>query len=309
MPIQRFWSIAVTAVLMCFIVCFPASAQVIAPEKPSLQPTVTKPQPTADSPHLLLGNPSGATATVTTPNNYLIERPQYALSYNRDKGIPNWVSWQLNKSWLGTLERPAFRPDTTLPEGWYEVKPSDYTNSGFDRGHIIPAADRNNTEEDSAAVFLMSNIIPQAPDNNRGPWEQLESYSRQLAKQEKELYIVAGTSGIGGVGSNGGETTLAKGKVTVPARTWKIIVVLDTPGLGLSGITKNTRVIAVNLPNEQGIKEVKWTQYRTSVDQLEKLTGYDFLSNVPSEIQEVIEAKVDQTIIIPTPSNYRTNTQ
>ena len=309
MPIQRFWGVAVTAVLMCFIVCFPASAQVIAPEKPFLQPTVIKTQPKTDSPHLLLGNPSGATATVFTPNNYLIERPQYTLSYNRDKGIPNWVSWQLNKSWLGTLERPAFRPDTTLPAGWYEVKPSDYTSSGFDRGHIIPAADRNNTEEDSAAVFLMSNIIPQAPDNNRGPWEQLEIYSRQLAKQEKELYIVAGSSGTGGIGSNGKETTIGKGKVTVPARTWKILVVLDTPGLGLSGITENTRVIAVDLPNEQGIKDVKWTQYRTSVDQLEELTGYDFLSNVPSKIQEVIEAKIDQKTIIQTPNSFTTDTQ
>jgi endonuclease G len=246
------------------------------------------------SAHLLvMGNPSDATTEVTNADNYLILRPQYALSYNRSKAIPNWVSWQLNNSWLGTRPRPPFMPDTTLPRGWYRVLPGDYSGSGFDRGHMAPAADRNKTPADSVAVFLMTNIIPQAPDNNQGPWADLENYSRDLVKQGKELYIIAGGSGTGGTGTNGAKTTIASGKVAVPANTWKIIVVLDRPGLGWRGVTNTTRVIAVTMPNQQGIKAQDWKSFRKSVDEIEAQTGYDFLRNVPTPIQAVIEAKVD----------------
>jgi endonuclease G, mitochondrial len=70
----------------------------------------------------------------------------YALSYNRDKGIPNWVSWQLNPGWLGNVDRSNnFRPDTTLPTGWYQVRQGDYTSSGYDRGHLCPSGDRHSS--------------------------------------------------------------------------------------------------------------------------------------------------------------------
>lgn len=243
--------------------------------------------------NLIMGNPSGATANVTNADNYLILRPQYALSYNRDKGIPNWVSWQLNQSWQGTLPRIPFAPDTSLPASWYQVTPKDYTSSGFDRGHTTPAADRNRTEADSKAVFLMTNILPQAPDNNRGPWEKLESYCRELVEQGKELYIIAGGAGLGGIGEKGLKTTIASGKIAVPASTWKVVVVLARPGLELRGVTKTTPVIAVIIPNEQGIRDKDWQSYRTAVDEVEKLTGYNFLSNVPKKVQDVVESKAD----------------
>lgn len=244
-----------------------------------------------ESPHLLLGNPSGA--TIFNAKDYLISRPQYALSYNRDKGIPNWASWQLNQNWLGQLPRPPFEPDLSLPSGWYQVKPSDYTGTGFDRGHLIPAADRNKSEADSKAVFLMTNILPQAPDNNQGPWERLESYCRELARQGKELYIIAGSSGEGGIGMKGKRTAIASGKITVPEWLWKIVVVLNQPGLGVESITAETPIIAVIMPNQQGIKETEWKSYRTSIDAIEQLTGYDFLSTVPDSIQAVLEAKAN----------------
>jgi endonuclease G len=241
------------------------------------------------NPHLLLGNPSQATQF--NPQNYLISRPQYVLSYNRDKGIPNWVSWQLTQDWLGNLPRQPFTADTSLPSDWYRVLPADYTGSGFDRGHMIPAADRNKTEADARAVFLMTNILPQAPDNNQGPWERLESACRNLAQQGKELYIVAGSVGQGGVGIKGKQMSLAQGKVLVPAKLWKLIVILDRPGLDIAGITAQTPVIAVIMPNQQGIKDTSWQTYRTTIDQIEKQTGYDFLSNLPQSLQATLEAK------------------
>src|SRR6476646_6475349 len=82
--------------------------------------------------HLTMGNPSGATTSTTNSTNYLMEKSQYALSYNNSKRIANWVSWQLNQSWLGSTPRQDdFRADTTLPSGWYRVVSSDYTGSGY----------------------------------------------------------------------------------------------------------------------------------------------------------------------------------
>jgi endonuclease G, mitochondrial len=246
--------------------------------------------PSTDGAHLMLGNPSH-TVTLDANRYHLFLRPQYALLYDRTTNTPAWASWQLNTSWLGDGTRPVFTPDPAFPVGWFAVTPRDYTGSGFDRGHIVPAADRNHTPEDEATVFYMSNIAPQAPDNNRGPWEKLESYCRTLVRSGKELYIIAGPTGKGGVGNAGPATTLAAAKITVPAAFWKIVVINNRSGLGLDGITPNTRVIAVLVPNQQGIKEAKWQQFRTTVRALEQRTGYDFLSNLPAEVQEALETQ------------------
>jgi endonuclease G len=248
-------------------------------------PTLLAP-PTVNSVHLMLGNPSKATTSTDNADDYLMLKPQYALSYNNHKHTANWASWQLNASWLGSVPRNNnFRPDDSLPQGWYAVVPADYNNSGFDRGHMTPSGDRSNNPTDNAATFLMTNILPQAPDNNQGPWERLEIYCRSLAKQGKELYIVAG--------GYGQKKLLPKAEIVAPLRTWKVIVVLDHPGQGVQDITEQTRVIAVDLPNVQGIKATDWHTYRVSVRQIEAKTGYNFLSNVPIAIQNVLETRVD----------------
>ena len=116
--------------------------------------------------HLKYGNPSKANSKDI--NNYLLVKPQYALSYNCKTGIPNWVSWQLDRSWLGSVDRSNdFRPDSNLPNGCYVVRPSDYRGSGYDRGHMTPSGDRTKTQSDNSETFLMTNMIPQAPANNR----------------------------------------------------------------------------------------------------------------------------------------------
>jgi endonuclease G, mitochondrial len=245
--------------------------------------------------NLLMGNPSQATHSPANSENYLISRPQYALSYSKNKGIPNWVSWELNATWIGTTERAdSFSPDDELPTGWARIKPSDYTGSGFDRGHMANSADRSRSPQDNIPTFLMTNIIPQAPDNNRGVWVELENYSRQLAKSGKQLFIVSGGYGQGGIGSKGLKATVGKGKVIVPALTWKVILVLDKPNSGVAGVNKNTRTIAVIIPNKQGVMSDNWQKYVVSVQEVEQLTGYKFFTNVPSEIREVIDRKIDR---------------
>ncbi len=95
--------------------------------------TGTAPPYTSDI-HLTMGNPSDATANVNEPNNYLMEKPEFALSYNRDRGTPNWVSWHLDDLWVGSLFRvDTFRPDPAVPSDWYRVQASDYFGSGCNR--------------------------------------------------------------------------------------------------------------------------------------------------------------------------------
>jgi endonuclease G len=223
-----------------------------------------------------------------------MEKPQYVLSYNNARGGANWVAWNLNESWYGTVERKQgqFITDMSLPDGFQRITHNDYTGSGYDRGHMVRSEERTRTREDNDATFLMTNILPQTHDLNAGPWLSLETYCEVLAKKKNhELYLIAG-----GIYDKNPEYLKGKGngRVAIPKSTWKIVVVLER-GQGLESVNKETRVIAVNMPNEQGkeFKKSGWRKYLTTVDELERLTGYDFLSNVPPDIQAVIESKTD----------------
>jgi len=242
-----------------------------------------------------MGNPSGATTSTSNPNNYLMVKTQYTLSYNNSKGEANWVSWHLSSAWLGSATRcDCFSSDASLPATFFKATTSNYTNTGFDRGHMCPSADRNGSSSDNAATFLMTNIMPQAPMLNQQPWENLEDYCRSLTAAGYEMYIISGGYGQGGTGSNGGTTnTIAGGAINVVAHCWKIIVVLPIGTGDASRVSTSTRVIAVDMPNINTVNAHTWDYYRTSVDAIESATGYDFLSNVPTSIQAVIEATVD----------------
>lgn len=249
----------------------------------STTPTPT-PTPLA-SVHLTMGNPSGAVADTAAYDNYLMLKPQYALAYHRDRGTPVWTSWHLDSSWLGSTPRQDdFRADTTLPAGWYRVQGTDYSGSGYDRGHMTPSADRTLTIADNSSTFLMTNMIPQLPANNQGPWASLETYCRTLAGSGNELYVVSG-----GYGTQG---TIASGQVTVPSQTWKVILVIATGTNDVTRVTGATRTIAVIMPNSGTINS-DWRTYRVSVDQVEALTGFDFFSNVADSAENAIEALVD----------------
>ena len=243
---------------------------------------------TSTSVHLTMGNPSYAVTLTSSPTNYKMEKLQYVLSYHRDKGTPNWVAWHLNASWIGSTPRQDdFRADATLPAGWYQVGSTSYSGSGYDRGHMCPSADRTKTVADNSATFLMTNMIPQAPNNNQGPWATMENYLRTLVTAGKELYIYSG-----GYGSQG---TINSGRVNVPTRTWKVVVVLDEGTNDLGRVTTTTRLIAVDMPNSDALisRTADWKTFRVSVDAVEAATGYDFLGKVSTAIQSSIESVVD----------------
>ncbi len=232
--------------------------------------------------YLALGNPSGAAQA--DPNNYLLVNNHMAIAYSRDRATPNWVAWRVARADLGELAREdAFRPDDRLPKGWPRATPSDYTGSGYDRGHIAPNADRYSGREAADATFLMTNIVPQTPDLNRGPWQKLEAYLRTLVTRGHDVYIYAGVYG---------ERGKIKKKVTIPANNWKVAVVVPA-GAPPAAINEKTRVIAVDMPNVKGIMNADWQTYRTSVRQIERNTGYNLLSALPATVQEALETKTD----------------
>lgn len=238
---------------------------------------------TPSSQHLLFGNPSDAIADPSMADNYLIVGHDYALSYNKTRGTANWVSWKLSTASLGSAERQDdFRADDRLPAGWYRVDGNDYRGSGYDRGHLVPSADRTDDVTSNSSTFLMTNIIPQASKNNRETWRELEEYCRELVDRGYELYIIAGVYG--------GSKQIAAKNVTVPSQTWKVVAAL-TPGQRPESVTKDAIVFAVDVPNNNRISS-DWRRYQVSIDTLEAKTRLDLLEVLPDAIEAVLESQV-----------------
>ena len=250
--------------------------------------------------NILFGMPSPAKADPEQREDYRIARPQYVLSYNAKTKTPNWVSWCLRMQDIGKAERGPFEPDPLLPKGFSRVTSHVYDNSGFDRGHMCPAKDRSATQKDIDATFHMTNVVPQSPASNQKGWERLESYCRGLALKGHELHIVCGPNGVGGTGKNGPREEIGKGrlKVTVPAKLWKVILVLPHED---AEPHKNTRVISIIMPNDQTV-DYDWTKYRVSAGAVEQLTGYKFFRNIPEEVAAALRERVDDVEVrVPRP--------
>jgi DNA/RNA endonuclease G (NUC1) len=234
-----------------------------------------------------LGNPSSATSNPTDHHHYLIQRDQYALDYSDVNGEPNWVSWDLTSADVGSSGRSNFIQDTTLPAGFYQVLTTDYSGSGYDRGHMCPSADRTVTAADNQVLFYMSNMVPQAPDNNQGVWANFENYCRDLASAGNELLITSGPGGFGG-------SYLPSGAAAIPGEVWKIVVVVPLgDGTALSRVTATSRVIAIRIPNIAGVRSDPWQKYITSVAQIEADTGFTFFTNLAPATAAVLRTVVD----------------
>jgi endonuclease G, mitochondrial len=251
--------------------------------------------------NLIMGNPTFAVTLSDSIHNYLLDKPQFCASYDRDRRIANWTSWQLNSTWLtdNSTRNDPYRVDPTLPAGWPQVGSGyNYSTYGFDRGHLCPSADRVNTQTDNDALFVMTNLIPQNPTNNQGVWATLETYERTLVSQGNVVYILTGGWGTGGTSAEGSFNTITASNgvtLTVPAKLWKVMIVVPNGSSTADDVARvdtTTRTIAVIMNNDQGPFGT-WQSYRVSVDSVEALTGYDFFSNVSPSIQAVIEAKVD----------------
>jgi len=179
-----------------------------------------------------------------------------------------------------------------LPVVARRVTSHDYLHSGYDRGHLCPSADRNATVEMNSLTFLMTNIVPQLHELNAGPWEKLEEHERRLAEVPgAELYIVAGPL------FDTDSRTIGRG-IAVPRATYKVIAMLAT-GQSANEVTPRTPVISVVIPNDAAVGARPWTDFVTSVDDVERQSGYDFLNAIPDDVEAVLEA---QTLPLPLPT-------
>ena len=240
------------------------------------------------------GDPTAA--STSAPNDFLVVRPQYTLSYNQSRGTPNWVAYELDARQMvaGQDRCNCFTADPVLPAD-KQILTSDYTNGGFDRGHMARSADRTSANGDNATTFYLTNIVPQQADLNQGVWAQFENALGDSARAGRAVYIITGP-----LYSRSHELTFLKnqGKVAIPDSTWKVALIGPINGGNpftrgnvqtwddLSGLT----ILAVNMPNVGGVRGDPWSKYLTTVDKIETATGYDFLNLLDVAFQRALEA-------------------
>ncbi len=233
---------------------------------------------------LPFGNPSNATNDPANEDNFLIVRDSSVISYNNRRGTANWIAWRTTRRDLGgSIARPLFEPDPDLPDDFRRIGYYDYSGSGYDRGHLVPAADRFGNPDQFRQTFFMTNIVPQTGDLNQFPWEKFESYARSLVYRGNELYTISGVYGDAG---------RLRNKITVPTNCWKVIVVFGR-GQRVDTITNVTRIIAVDMPNADGIEDVPWERYKTTVRAIEERTGFNLFRSLPRDIQDRIETRAN----------------
>jgi endonuclease G len=250
----------------------------------AIDPRQPQPDQSRLAKFLPFGNPSNATPDLSNRSNFLLFKRSFVISYNNERGTLNWVAWRTTMNDLGeSLPRPLFEPDPDLPLTFKKVTPTDYSGSGYDRGHMVPSADRFGDPESNAETFLMTNVVPQSADLNQYVWEKLERYARGIVRRGSDVYTIAGVYG---------QKARLRSGVIVPTNCWKIIVVLEPGGSALT-TDERTRVIAVDMPNDDGIKKIYWQRFRVPVREIEQKTGYNFFSDLPQEMQDRLETVAD----------------
>jgi endonuclease G len=215
---------------------------------------------------------------IDNPEFLLVCEPgRYTLLYDTLYRQAAWAAYTLTRQ--DVENRQAEREDRFIicpavrEKGWSYATRADYTNSGYDRGHLVPSADRLQTQAGNDATFRMSNIAPQTPRLNRGQWNALEGEVRELAEQLDTLWIVTGgqlKAGLPRIGVNG---------VGVPERFFKVLLAKKGGGYQAIGFV---------IPNSEEIAGT-FRDYAVSVEAVEELAGIDFFPNLPDAIEERVE--------------------
>ena len=209
----------------------------------------------------------------------VIERPYYTIRYNEEHEQAMWVAYKLVADSLAkpSFERKDdFREDPRVRTGSATL--ADYKGSGFDRGHLAPAADFSYDEFALSQSFYMSNMSPQDPSFNRGVWKKLEDQVRDWAKANNAVYVVTGPV------LNKSLRTIGKNEVSVPEYYYKIVLDIEKP---------EVKAIAFLMKNEKSSAEL--SSFVVSIDELERLTKLDFFPSMPDELENALEgAKTPQ---------------
>lgn len=216
----------------------------------------------------------------TTNGVQVLERPAYSVGYSRLHSQPMWVQYRIEgTNFCGKAHGRSndFREDAEVDGGSATLE--DYRASGYDRGHLAPAADFSYSAERMSESFLMSNMSPQTPDFNRGIWKDLESWVRSVARREGRVVVVTG--GVFPCGNSRWSCIGRRKMVTVPTRFYK--VVLDE--------TEPRKAIGFVLDNAGSKSNL--VAFVRSVDDIERETGLDFFCALPNDEQDALEREAD----------------
>ena len=206
----------------------------------------------------------------------VLKRIGYTASYNNTYKTPNWVAWELTREETQGKEdrKDKFVPDPDLPEP--RVEHADYTRSGYDRGHMAPAADMKWSEEAMAQSFYMSNICPQNQKLNRDDWGDLEETCREWAKKYGRVYIVCGP-----IYDKKNPKRIGKHQVAVPDRFFKVVLIENRKNPMAMGFLFD------NAAHHQALEK-----YMVTVDSVEAVTKLDFFSKLSDSVENRIEAEI-----------------
>lgn len=204
------------------------------------------------------------------------KRYSYTVSYNHDMKNPNWVAWTITANHVsGNVQRMDFWDDDDMlaPKGFL----SDYYNSGYDRGHMCPAGDNKWSEKAMEDCFRITNMCPQDGGLNRGMWNSIEQQCRAWAKEYGKVYVVCGPLYL-----NQQHRKIGKNKVVVPEAFFKVVLCMEGTPKAIGFICRN-----------QSQKGKKKTDFINTVDDVERITGYDFFSKLPDNVEKKVEAHAD----------------
>lgn len=206
-----------------------------------------------------------------------LEKTGFCVGYSEELKIPLWVAWELTEEEVGgDCPREDFTEDPTVEQ---QAEHDDYRGSGWSRGHMAPAADMKWSVQAMHDCCMMTNICPQKAELNTGSWSKLEEKCRRTyARNYGKVYIVCGPV------VDDDFTTIGHNLVAVPYAFYKVLLVLTSEGWQAVGFVYH---------NNEGPHNMR--QAACTVDEVEILTGLDFFSTLPDNIEENIEANYNWT--------------
>lgn len=205
----------------------------------------------------------------------IIQHTGFTLSYNSQWKVANWVGYELTRGETGGKEKRTNKFVVDPKVKGATATDNDYRGSGYDRGHLAPAADMAWSNTAMKESFYFSNMTPQAPNLNRGIWKSLEDKTRKWAERDSAIIVICGPV------MNDTRKTIGKNKVLVPTQFYKVI---------LSPYGKNPKAIGFLFNNEGSLQTLE--TFAVSIDSIESLTGIDFFYQLPDSLESRLEGSV-----------------
>ncbi len=219
-------------------------------------------------------------AYLTDRDEEIVQHTGFTLSYNKKRLVPNWVAWVLTAERTQGTEKRAenFQPDESIKEG-PTAQLADYRRSGYDRGHMCPAADCKHSRASQNECFLLSNMCPQTHTLNAGDWQELEDLCRKWAVAYDSVYVVCGPIVDKGIEYQ----TIGDNQVMVPEQFYKVVM----------RWTGESSAEAIGFIFNNDDTSQPLYSYAVSVDSVEARTRINFFSKFPKGVERKAEAQFD----------------